>query len=357
MRTMSQKLELSSKKYKKKIKIFITGAGCAVGQSIIKSLNLSKLNCHISVGDISKNGIELYDKKQKFIIPKIEKRNALNWFLKFLKIQKFDIMFIGSEFEIEFFSRHKKEIERKTGTLICVSEYSTVKTFNNKLLTIDFLKKNNLQYPKTLNIKNIALKKDTIKLKYPFFLKNTHGTSSRNIFLINDFQQLKEKSALLKNPIIQENLGKKYDPFNFHGEYTCSLFYDINGNLIGPFLSERILKHGTSWIVRSLKNEKLKKQIIKIGNKLKAIGSVNFQLKKHKNKFYIFEINPRFSGTTYVRALFGFNEPELFIKNYFLKQRIKNIDYKKGNAYRYFEDIVKINHKNKKENFNFLQWY
>ena len=345
-----------SKNSKKNIRVFITGAGCAVGQAIIKSLNISKLNFHINVGDISKLGVEAY-KKKKFIIPKVEQKNALRWFLNFLKVKRFDIMFVGSEFEIEFFSRHKEEIEKKTGTLVCVSQNDTVKLFNNKLSTINFLKKNNFYYPKTFNIKEVILKKNNIKLRYPFFLKDTHGTSSRNVFFVKNFHELKEKSILLKNPIIQENLGRKYDSLNFYGEYTCSLFYDKDGKIIGPFLSERILKHGTSWVVRSIKNEKLKKEILKIGNKLKIIGSVNFQLKKHKNKFYIFEINPRFSGTTYVRALFGFNEPELFVKNYFLQQKIKNTNYKTGSAYRYFEDIVKIKENKKKMNFNFLEWY
>jgi len=40
------------------------------------------------------------------------------------------------------------------------------------------------------------------------------------------------------------------------------------------------------------------------------------------NKVYPFEINPRFSGTTYIRALAGVNEPDLFIKKYLLNQEI-----------------------------------
>ena len=85
--------------------------------------------------------------------------------------------------------------------------------------------------------------------------------------------------------------------------------------------------------------DNFKKNILTIGKKIKGVGSLNFQMKKHKNKFYIFEINPRFSGTTSVRAFFGFNEPEMFIKSFFLKKEIRNCKYKIGMAYRYFEDI------------------
>tara|TARA_B100000989_G_scaffold294175_1_gene272766 strand:- start:6596 stop:7642 length:1047 start_codon:yes stop_codon:yes gene_type:complete len=345
-----------SKNYKKKIKVFVTGAGCAIGQAIIKSLNISKLKINISVGDISQISLEIYN-KNKFLIPKVEKKKSLKWYLKFFKLNKFDIIFIGSEYEIEFFSKHKVEIEKKTGTLICISHFDTIKLFNDKLSTIKFLKKNNFNYPKTLDIKNKVLKNKDIKLKYPLYLKNTKGTSSRNVFLVKNLYELKEKSKLIQNPIIQENLGKKYDPFCFHDEYTCSLFYGKNGELIGPFLSERILKHGTSWAVRSIKNRTLKNLIIKLGKNLRGIGSINFQLKKHKNKFYIFEINPRFSGTTYIRAILGFNEPELFVKNYFLNQKLININYRKGNSYRYFDDIVKLNNRRiLKKNLKHSNW-
>jgi carbamoyl-phosphate synthase large subunit len=322
----------------KQINVFVTGAGSAVGQSIIKSLSLSKLNIKILTGDISKLCSGLYA-REGYIIPEVEKKNSLKWFVNFFRKKKIDVLFIGSEYEIEFFSKYKKLIENKSKTIVCVSDYDIIKIFNNKFSTIEFLKKNKFYYPKTYNIKNENLTKDRIKLKYPFFLKNIHGTSSKSVFLINSFKQLVDKSKSLKNPIIQEHLGRIYDAHNFHDEYTCSLFYTKEGTVIGPFMSERILKHGTSWIVKSINNENLKKTILRISNKIKGVGSLNFQMKKHKNKFYIFEINPRFSGTTSVRAFFGFNEPEMFIKNFFLKKEIRNYKYKIGMAYRYFEDI------------------
>ena len=341
----------------KPINVFVTGAGSAVGQSIIKSLSLSKLNIKILIGDISKLCSGLYA-REGYIIPAVEKKKSLNWFIKFFIKKKIDILFIGSEHEIEFFSKYRKIIENKNKTIICVSDYNTIKIFNNKFSTVEFLKKNKFYYPITYNIKNENLKKDRIKLKYPFFLKDTRGTSSRSVFLINSFKELIDKSRSLKNPIIQEQLGLKYDFHNFHNEYTCSLFYTKEGKVIGPFMSERILKHGTSWIVKSINNEKLKKNILTIGKKIKGVGSLNFQMKKHKNKFYIFEINPRFSGTTSVRAFFGFNEPEMFIKSFFLKKEIRNCKYKIGMAFRYFEDIfvpgsVK---KYKKQKGKILKW-
>ena len=41
-----------------------------------------------------------------------------------------------------------------------------------------------------------------------------------------------------------------------------------------------------------------------------------------------FEFNSRFSGTTSIRAYFGFNEPLMFLKNYFQKKKLYHLKLK-----------------------------
>ena len=53
----------------------------------------------------------------------------------------------------------------------------------------------------------------------------------------------------------------------------------------------------------------------KITSKLEPYGPTNFQLKLTKKGPVIFEINPRFSGTTHMRSLFGLNEIDIIIKH------------------------------------------
>jgi carbamoyl-phosphate synthase large subunit len=60
------------------------------------------------------------------------------------------------------------------------------------------------------------------------------------------------------------------------------------------------------------------------------VGPVNVQLRKSKGEFFIFEINPRFSGTTPIRAALGVNEPDMMIKNLVLEKKIRSIKNKKS---------------------------
>jgi carbamoyl-phosphate synthase large subunit len=76
-------------------------------------------------------------------------------------------------------------------------------------------------------------------------------------------------------------------------------------------------------------NEKvLNDYAIKIAKEFNLNGSINIQSRKVNNSFYIFEINPRFSSTVYIRNHFGFKDVLWWIKDTLLlyqkKIKIKN---------------------------------
>ena len=52
-----------------------------------------------------------------------------------------------------------------------------------------------------------------------------------------------------------------------------------------------------------------------------------------------FELNSRFSGTTAVRAYFGFNEPAMALYSFFFKEAIPSLKIRSGIAMRYHEEV------------------
>ncbi len=343
----------------KKINILVTGAGSGVGQSIIKALNLSNLKLNIYSADINAYNAGLYRTKKSLIIPRIEKKNSLKRIIKIIRDNKINILFIGSEYEIHFFAKNKDEIEKKTNVKICVSSTEIIDIANDKFKTFEFLKKNNFGAPNSFLVNNKNLHKVYKSLKKPFILKNRFGTSAREVFLIKNKKDYLSYYKILNFPMAQENLRKKNKNYD---EYTCSVFRDKNGSLIGPFISKRFLKFGTSWILKTIVNKKLSILIKNIANKLNNFGTINIQLMKKNNQFLPIEINSRFSGTTSIRAALGFNEPEMYIKNFFLNKKIKNEKIKKGYVFRYVEEIFLSNDSDKKLQSYFskgkkIQWF
>jgi carbamoyl-phosphate synthase large subunit len=53
----------------------------------------------------------------------------------------------------------------------------------------------------------------------------------------------------------------------------------------------------------------------------------------------IFEVNPRCSGTTYCRALAGFNEP-LMIADFLLRQKTPVFSIREISIFRYWKELV-----------------
>lgn len=324
-------------KYKKKINVMVTGAGSAVGQGIIKSLKLSKMKVEIYASDISPLNAGLYFVKNSIIIPKVEKKNSLKKILNILIKKKIHVLFIGSEYEVEFFSKYKFLIEKKTNTLVHVSNFKTVKLGNDKYLTHIFLKKNGFITPLTYRVEKNKKKIKYEKLYFPCILKSRTGTSSRQVYLIKNIKDLKTKLCLVKNAIVQNFCGEKGSNKNF--EFTAGIFVDKNKKINGPIILKRQIKYGTTWVSEVHKNKVFSSYLKKITNLLDVTGSINFQFFSNNGKPEIFEINSRISGSCPIRAHYGFNEPEMFIRSFYLDQPINKIKIKNGVCLRFNEEL------------------
>ena len=106
---------------------------------------------------------------------------------------------------------------------------------------------------------------------------------------------------LITEPIIQEYIGSDSD------EFTLGLY--ASGDKIKIISFRRLLSNSgaTSWAKHEVHDYFLDIGI-KIAKKLQLDGSINIQLRLHEGVPYIFEINPRFSSTVFIRSELGFND-------------------------------------------------
>ena len=73
--------------------------------------------------------------------------------------------------------------------------------------------------------------------------------------------------------------------------------------------------------------------------KLGARGPINIQGRFHDGKLKIFEINPRFSASTPMRATAGVNEADIIFRNSVLHEEIKVDDYQHLVCLRYWNEV------------------
>jgi len=68
-----------------------------------------------------------------------------------------------------------------------------------------------------------------------------------------------------------------------------------------------------------------------IAKAIGAKGPVNIQCRVVNRVVQVFEINPRFSGTTSLRAMVGYNEPDVLVRKHLLHETVPvGFPYGKG---------------------------
>lgn len=323
---------------RKSCRVLVTGAGSGVGQGIVKALRISGLPLTVVAADIAPMNAGLYRADEAVIIQPVEKAGALLDIIELLRAKRIDVVMIGSEFDLEFFSLNKLEIESQTGSIVIVAPPSTVAIANDKWLTAEFLRENGLPYAEAYLPKD---KNDALRLAeqwgYPIVLKTRRGTSSRHVYVVKDSYSLNKLFSETPVPMLQRVI--EIPSNDLSSEYTCSVFKTAEGAMIGPFTARRTVRGGTSWHIEVAPFEALYAPLLAIANKLDFIGSLNVQLMLTEEGAIPFELNSRFSGTTAVRAHFGFNEPAMALYSFFYKEAVPSLAVRSGVAMRYHEEV------------------
>lgn len=307
---------------------------------------MAKTPYHIVGVDMSPTSYGLSEVDASYLVPPAYSSNYLNVLRKICLKEKVVVLVPGSVPELLKISRNREKFY-KIGVIPLVNPPKVIETCMDKWKIFNFLKSNNFSCPKTVLIENES---DLLKVDfYPVVIKPARGSSgSQNVFLAQNEEEVSFFACYLRRqgytPLVQEYTGSSDD------EYTVGVLTLENGQVVGSIALRRIMTSALSrrFRVKSYKKSEtyvvssgisqgevkdfleIRKLSESIAQKMGVRGPVNIQGRKTKNGFCPFEINPRFSGTTSVRALLGYNEPDILIRYYVLGEKPSKIDFKKG---------------------------
>jgi carbamoyl-phosphate synthase large subunit len=271
-------------------RILVTAIGGDVGHSILKCID--KTNNFIVGCDLIEYpvGLDLVD--EYFISKNATDKSYLVDLLQKAILFEITHIIVVNEIEIKLISENQ-ELFRNFKVLI--NSKFIVSTFLDKYETYKFLKSVNIDVPITYKVdEQIPNGK-----KYILKLKSSSGSKLLKIF--TEKSQIEE---IIKsdgdNYLIQEYIDSPND------EYTVGLF--SNGDIINSITFKRELKGGYTKFVEYSNIPIINTLTEKIAKEISLKGSINIQLRIFEGRAYIFEINPRLSGTTNFRRKLGFDD-------------------------------------------------
>lgn len=314
--------------------ILVTGVGSTLGYGILETIRQSGLNCQVSGTDYLDTAVGLYQVDYPYILPDIyqdpqKEKVWLNAVQKIISERKIKYVLVGLDFEVPLFAKHKACLENKTDCKVIVSSAEVVGICNDKWLTYCFLRDSGFDAPRSCLPD--GLDEFVKSTPFPWIVKPRVGSTSKGLFRINNIETLRHALENCDNPIIQEEVG------DVEGEFTCGVVVS-NGKILSSIPLRRKLKNGNTSVAYFNKSDEVDRYIRQVAEKLGPDGPINIQLRLTTDGPMVFEINPRFSGTTPVRSCFGINEVAILINYLEFAILPEKTTVREGMVVRYWTD-------------------
>jgi carbamoyl-phosphate synthase large subunit len=331
------------------LNVLVLAAGSNVTQSIQKALALATIPTRVVAACISRSSPGLYMADRAYISPLASAAAFIPWLLDVCQLERIDVVMSGSEQVLEGLAPHVSTLRERTGAVAIVSPPDVLLTGRDKLRTCRWLESSGLPVPRFADLGDAdAVRSLVASCGFPLIAKPRFGKGSDGILTLESESDLRRVIAaedlslrdVVHRPIgghdliLQEHLGHEQD------EYTVGCFCDCNGELQGTIVLRRTLEAGTTRTAQLGSFPEVRDAAAEIASALRPLGPCNVQLRLHNGQAVPFEINPRFSGTTSVRAQMGFNEVDAALRHFVLDEPVPPLkDAGSGVALRYWNEL------------------
>lgn len=328
------------------------------GDQILKALLLAPSGRYQILGaDANPHCPQAELVEQFFTLPLASDPEYMKVLLRICQELDVKALFHGCEAELVLFAKNRKLIE-EAGIFLPINDTALIQLCMDKAKTNTRLAELGFVVPRYVSVISES-EFDNIDW-FPVVVKPAvGGGGSANVFIAQDLKELRALAVYLglgsvtSGFMIQEYVGTPDQ------EFTVGVLHDLNGLYINSIAVKRHLNSGLS-VRTSVTNrtgreelgsklvissgvsqgdigryENVTKQCREIADKLGSRGPLNFQCRFVNGNVLVFEINPRYSGTTSLRAMVGYNEPDLLIQRHLCGQDIEsNFPYDETTIFR-----------------------
>jgi len=306
--------------------VLVTGVGGIVGQGVLKSL--ADAPCRLIGADASEWAAGLYASTRGYLVPPAKDPAYVDRLLAICASERVGFLFPGLDMELPILARAAGRF-REAGVVPILSSPDIVDLADDKLETARFLVSHGFPAPRTRELAGGI----PWELGFPLVLKPRKGGSrSCGVFTVASEEDLRFRLEKIDvaNYVAQEHLGGD--------EFTCGTI-TFDGRCHGVIVMRRTLRDGDTHKAFVVRDAVIESHVRAVAEALNPFGPCNFQLRMRGGTPYIFDINPRTSGTTYCRTLAGFNEP-LMTLNFLERGLPPSFEIRPISIFRYWKEMV-----------------
>lgn len=316
------------------MKILVTGAGAVLGQGIIKSLRQSALDCRVIAADPNPLSSGLYWADSAYRLPFAHDPAFGDRIHQLLDRERPDVVLVGTDVELSWFAAERHRLKALFGTHVLVSDPRVVAIADDKLETARFFESVGLPHPASAAGEDEEAVEALIDaVGFPLVVKPRIGARSVGVSVVRDRAALALAREGRGGLVVQQCVG---DP---DCEFTASTLV-FDGEVRASIVMRRDLRDGNTYRAYTGDYPELNEQVRVLGKALQPYGPANFQFRTDADGTpRVFEINARFSGTTPLRAMAGFNEVEMCVRKLLHGTPIIQPPVRSGVILRYLDEM------------------
>ena len=324
------------------ITIGITSVGGGVGQNVIASLRESSLDVRIIGLDASPWGVGVHDSDVAYRLPLPDNPAYMPTLLSRCRETGVVMLIPGSDSELSVLARHASELEAN-GCFVLVSGPECVGVCRDKLATYHEMAPFGAPIVETWASEEIE--PQARDLPYPLIAKPRGGSGSRGVVVLmrpEDWVHVPQNEPMVIQPYLfpadweadparmraaLDRLDRTRQPIQEDG-VAIQAMTDERGELLGMFAAMVNHRSGVPILNRPIEHPDLQDACYRSVAALAPLGlrgPVNLTGYWTRRGMLLFEINARFTGSTYPRALLGYNEVEAAARYFALGQSCESV--------------------------------
>lgn len=315
------------------INVLVTAVGSELAFSIIKAIKLIAPPVGLIGCDIYPEVVGKYWCDSFHIVPPAkEEEDFITCLGELVAERAIDVIIPTNDIEFFVLAKYKEHFLQTLNCHILVNAPSEIERFNDKWRAYQWYQTKQLAAPQTFLAEEVeALRQQLLNMSYPLIVKPRRGGGSREIFKVDGFEELVNCLPLVTRPIVQEYLSGD------DAEYTAGTYRTMT-NEVFVIVMKRTLKFGMTNTAQTVRDAGLESFCREIILNTDLVGANNIQFRVTRDGPRILEINPRFSGTTGIRARFGFNEVAMWIDEQVLNKAPSAPRVREGHVMRYMQE-------------------